>query len=56
MIQHVIYVYECVIPTCRLNISIHAVHFASNKLWNTLNTNLKLITNIMLKIKKIVYL
>ena len=35
--------YAFVIPKCRLNISIHAVHFSSIKLWNKLNTKLKLI-------------
>ena len=45
--------YAFVIPKCRLNISIHAVHFASIKLWNNLNTKLKLIENIKLFIKKL---
>ena len=44
--------YEFVIPKCRLNISIHAVHFSNIKLWNNLNTKMKLITNIKLFIKK----
>ena len=43
--------YAFVIPKCRLNISIHAVHFS--KLWNKLNTKMKLITNINLFIKKL---
>ena len=38
---------------CRLNISIHAVHFAIIKLWNKLNIKLKLIQNIKLFIKKL---
>ena len=45
--------YAFVIPKCRLNISIHAVHFASIKLWNKLNTKMKLIKNIKLFIKKL---
>ena len=35
--------YAFVIPKCRLNISIHTVHFASIKLWNKLYTKMKLI-------------
>ena len=45
--------YAFVIPKCRLNISIHAVHFATIKLWNKLNTKMKLIKNIKLFIKKL---
>ena len=45
--------YTFVIPKCRLNISIHAVHFSSIKLWNKLNTKMKLIKNIKLIIKKL---
>ena len=44
--------YAFVISKCRLNISIYAVHFASIKLWNKLNTKMKSITNIKLFIKK----
>ena len=36
-------IYAFVIPKYRLNISIYAVHFASIKLWNKLNTKMKLI-------------
>ena len=35
--------YAFVIPKCRLNISIHAVHYTSIKLSNKLNTKSKLI-------------
>ena len=51
--------YAFVIPKCRLhiniydNICINAVHFASIKLWNKLNTKMKLIKNIKLFIKKL---
>ena len=45
--------YAFVIPKYRLNISIHAVHYASIKLWNKLNTKMKLIKNIKLFIKKL---
>ena len=45
--------YAFVIPKCRLNISIHAVHFTSIKLWNKLNTKMKLINNIKLFIQKL---
>ena len=45
--------YTFVIAKSGLNISIHAVHFSSIKLWNKLNTMLKLITNIKIFIKKL---
>ena len=45
--------YAFVIPKCRLNISIHEVHFSSIKLWNKLNTKMKLINKIKLFIKKL---
>ena len=48
--------YAFVIPKCRLNISIHSVHFVSIKLWNKLNTKMKLIKNIKLFIKKLKFL
>ena len=45
--------YAFVIPKCRLNSIMHVVHFSSIKLWNKLNTKIKLIKNIKLFIKKL---